>query len=179
MTHFTCVLEKGIIQVYTGNGKGKTTAAIGLGMRAVGAGLKVYMIQFMKGYPYSEVEALKEVKNFTVKQFGRAEFVDKENPAEIDIKYANDALKHAKDVIKSGKYDVVILDEINVAMDFGLINEKEVLDLMKEKPENMELVLTGRYAPQEILKNADLITEMLEIKHPYKSGMKCRKGIDW
>jgi len=179
MTHFTCVLKKGIIQVYTGNGKGKTTAAIGLGMRAVGAGLKVYMIQFMKGYPYSEIEALKKVENFTLKQFGRADFVDKENPAEIDIKYAKDALKHAEKIIKSKKYDVVILDEINVAMDYGLIEKEEVLELMKKKPGNMELVLTGRYAPKEILKNADLITEMLEIKHPYRNDMKCRKGIDW
>lgn len=172
-------LEKGLVHVYTGNGKGKTTAAIGQGMRAIGAGLKVYMIQFMKGYPYSEMEALKKIENFILTQFGRAEFVNKKNPAEIDIQYAQQALNHAEKIIKSNKYHVVILDEINVAMDYKLIDIKKVLKLMKEKPKNMELILTGRYAPKEILKNADLVTEMTEIKHPYKKGVQCRKGIDY
>jgi len=172
------MLEMGATHVYTGNGKGKTTAAIGLGMRAVGAGLKVYMIQFMKGYPYSEIGALMAVKNFTVKQFGRAEFVDKQHPAEVDIKQAQDALKHAMTIISSDKYDVVILDEVNVAMDYNLIETCQVLDILEGKPENMELILTGRYAPKEITKHADLVTEMLEIKHPYNNGMPCRKGID-
>jgi len=172
------MLEKSATHVYTGNGKGKTTAAIGLGMRAVGAGLKVYMVQFMKGYPYSEIEALKAVKNFTVKQFGRAEFVDKQHPAEVDIQHAQDALEHAVTIIRSNKYDVMILDEINVAMDYNMIDTDQVLDIMEEKPENMELILTGRYAPKEITKHADLVTEMLEIKHPYNNGMSCRHGID-
>ena len=172
------MLEKGATHVYTGNGKGKTTAAIGLGIRAIGAGLKVYMIQFMKGYSYSEIEALTAVKNFTVKQFGRAEFVDKQHPAEVDIKQAQDALEHAMTIISSGKYDVVILDEVNVAMDYNLIETCQVLDILEKKPENMELILTGRYAPKEITKQADLVTEMLEIKHPYYNGMPCRKGID-
>jgi cob(I)alamin adenosyltransferase len=172
-------LEKGLVHVYTGNGKGKTTAAIGQGVRAIGAGLKVYMIQFMKGYPYSEVEAVKKIENFVLKQFGRAEFVNKENPAEIDIRYAQQALNHAEAVIEGNKYDVVILDEINVAMDYKLIDKEKVVSLMKRKPERMELILTGRYAPDEILKNADVITEMTEIKHPYKNGVQCRKGIDY
>ena len=172
-------LQKGIIHIYTGNGKGKTTAAIGQGIRAVGAGLRVYMIQFMKGYSYSEVKALQSSKNFMIKQFGRPDFVDKKNPAEIDIRYAQEALEHAKQIIESNRYDVVILDEINVALDYQLIKEDEVVNMLKEKPNKMELILTGRYAPQKIIKNADLITEMLEIKHPYKNGMKCRRGIDY
>ena len=172
------MLEKGVIHVYTGHGKGKTTAAIGLGMRAVGAGLKVYMIQFMKGYPYSEIEALEKVDNFTVKQFGRADFVDKKNPAEVDIKFAQDALNHAYEVVTSNRYDVVILDEVNVAMDYNLIDTASVLNLLEQKPSTMEIILTGRYAPQEITKYTDLVTEMLEIKHPFQNGMPCRAGID-
>lgn len=172
-------LEKGFIHIYTGNGKGKTTAAIGLGIRATGEGLKVYMIQFMKGRRYSEIDALKNMKNFTVVQFGRDEFVSKENPEQIDIDLARKGFEHAKEIIKNGEHDLIILDEINVAVDFKLIPLKDVLKLMNEKPEKVELVLTGRYTHPDMVKQADIVSEILEIKHPYQNGIQSRKGIDW
>jgi cob(I)alamin adenosyltransferase len=172
-------LKKGFVHVYTGNGKGKTTAAIGLGIRAVGEGLKVLMIQFMKGRRYSELDALQQIKNFTVVQFGRDEFVSKEKPEQIDIDLARKGFTYAKDIIQKGEYDLVILDEINVAVDYHLISLQEVIQLLKEKPEPLELVLTGRYASPEIIKHVDLVSEILEIKHPYQTGVKSRKGIDW
>jgi cob(I)alamin adenosyltransferase len=172
-------LEKGFIHIYTGNGKGKTTAAIGLGIRATGGGLKVYMIQFMKGRRYSEIDALEKVKNFTVVQFGRDEFVSKENPEQIDIDLARKGFEHAKEIIKNGEHDLIILDEINVAVDFKLISLKNILKLMDEKSEKVELVLTGRYSHPDMVKQADLVSEILEIKHPYQNGIQSRKGIDW
>jgi cob(I)alamin adenosyltransferase len=171
--------KKGLIHVYTGNGKGKTTAAIGLGVRAAGDGLKVLMIQFMKGRRYSELDALQQIKNFTVVQFGRDEFVSKEKPAQVDIDLAQKGLAFAKDVIHNQSYDVVILDEMNVALDYQLIAINDVLQLLREKPESLELVLTGRYASPEIIKLADVVSEILEIKHPYQKGVQSRKGIDW
>ena len=171
--------KKGFIHVYTGNGKGKTTSAIGLGIRAVGAGLKVYMIQFMKGRRYSELDGLAHVPNFMVVQFGRDEFVSKDKPEQIDIDLAQKGLTHAKEIIQKGTYDLVILDEINVALDYHLISLEDVLLLLKNKPEDTELVLTGRYAHPELIKHADLVSEILEIKHPYQKGIKSRKGIDW
>jgi len=172
-------LEKGLIHVYTGNGKGKTTAAIGLGLRATGNGLNVYMIQFMKGRRYSEIDALEHIPNFTVVQFGRDEFVSKENPEQVDIDLARKGFEYAKKILKEGEHDVVILDEINVAVDFNLIPLNDVLKLIEEKPEKVELVLTGRYAHPDIVKQADLVSEILEIKHPYQEGTLSRKGIDW
>ena len=172
-------LEKGYIHVYTGPGKGKTTAAMGLGLRATGEGLKVYMIQFMKGRRYSEIDALEHIKNFTVVQFGRDEFVSKEKPEQIDIDLARKGFEHAKETLKKAKHDVIILDEINVAVGFNLLPLKDVLQLLSEKPEKVELILTGRYASPELIKIADIVTEMLEIKHPYQDGVQSRKGIDW
>jgi cob(I)alamin adenosyltransferase len=172
-------LEKGYVHVYTGPGKGKTTAALGLGLRAVGAGLKVYMIQFMKGRRYSELDSVENIPNFTISQYGRDEFVSKENPKKIDIDLAQKGFVHAKNIIKNGKYDLVILDEINVAVDYNLIPLKDVIKLINEKPEKLELVLTGRYAHPDIIKSADIVTEMLEIKHPYQEGVNARKGIDF
>jgi len=172
-------LDKGLVQVYTGNGKGKTTAAMGLGLRATGAHLKVYMIQFMKGRRYSEVDAIEHIPNFTIVQFGRDDFVSKQKPEQVDIDLAKKGLEHAKEIVQSKKYDVVILDEINVAMDYNLISSEDVQKLIKEKPEKVELILTGRYAPLEIIQQADLVSEILEIKHPYQKGLKSRKGIDW
>jgi cob(I)alamin adenosyltransferase len=172
-------LEKGFIHVYTGNGKGKTTAAIGLGIRAVGAGLTVYMIQFMKGRRYSELDGLRNIPNFTVVQFGRDEFVSKEKPDQVDIDLASKGLRHALEIIQKGTYDLVILDEINVALDYRLISLQDVLQLLKQKPSHTELVLTGRHAHPEIIKHADLVSEILEIKHPFQKGVTCRKGIDW
>lgn len=172
-------LTNGLIHVYTGNGKGKTTAAIGLGIRALGNGLKVLMIQFMKGRRYSELDALEQVKDFTVVQFGRDEFVSKKNPEKIDIDLAQKGVSYAREVLQKNLFDVVILDEINVAVDFQLIALDEVLNLLKLKPKTMELILTGRYAPPELIKHADVVSEVLEIKHPYQKGIQSRKGIDW
>ncbi len=172
-------LEKGYIHIYTGSGKGKTTAALGLGLRAAGAGLKVHMIQFMKGRRYSELDAVEKIPDFTVSQHGRDEFVSKENPEQIDIDLAQKGFAKAQEIIKNGKYDMVILDEINVAVDYNLVPLDDLLKLIEEKPEKLELVLTGRYAHPELVKIADLVTEMLEIKHPYQTGVQARKGVDY
>jgi len=172
-------LKKGLIHVYTGPGKGKTTASLGLGLRAAGAGLNVYMIQFMKGRRYSELESIEKLKNFTIVQHGRDEFVNKKNPEQIDVDLAQEGFSHAKEIIKKEDIDLLILDEINVAVDFNLISIDDVLKFIEEKPEKLELVLTGRYAHPEIVKVADLVTEMLEIKHPYQQGVQARKGIDF
>jgi len=172
-------LEKGYIHVYTGPGKGKTTAALGLGLRASGAGLKVHMVQFMKGRRYSEIDTIDNISNFTISQHGRDEFVSKENPDKIDIDLAQKGFKFAKEIINNGKYDMVILDEINVAVDYNLITLKDMIKLLEKKPEKLELILTGRDAHPDIIKIADLVTEMLEIKHPYQQGITARKGIDF
>jgi len=172
-------LEKGYVHVYTGPGKGKTTAALGLGLRASGAGLKVHMVQFMKGRRYSEIDTIENIANFTISQHGRDEYVSKENPDQIDIDLAQKGFKYAKEIINNGKYDMIILDEINVAVDYNLIALKEVIKLLEGKPEKLELILTGRDAHPDIIKIADLVTEMLEIKHPYQQGITARKGIDF
>ncbi|MGC1120073.1 MAG: cob(I)yrinic acid a,c-diamide adenosyltransferase [Candidatus Methanofastidiosia archaeon] len=173
-------MEKGLVHVYTGNGKGKTTAALGLAIRAAGHGLKVCMIQFMKGrINYGELETAKLIPNFEIKQVGRPDFVSRENPDPEDIRLAQEGFEYAKTVISSGQYDMVILDEINVAMDFRLIPRHHVIALIKEKPETVELVLTGRECPPDIVEIADYVTEVLEIKHPYSKGVKARKGIEW
>lgn len=173
-------MENACVHVYTGNGKGKTTAALGLAMRATGHGLRVYMIQFMKGrINYGELETAKLIPNFTIKQFGRPDFVSKEQPDPEDIKLAQEGFNHAKDIIFSDEYDIVILDEINVAMDFTLLSSAPVLSLLEERPPSVELILTGRNCPREIVKVADYVTEMLEIKHPYTEGTMARKGIGW
>jgi len=157
-----------------------TTAALGLALRAAGQGLKVYIIQFMKGWPdYGELVSVEKLPNITLRQFGRPEFVDKDNPDPEDIRQAHEALDHARQIILGGQYDIVILDEINVALDFGLIGLAEVLGLFDARPEKVELVLTGRYAHPEVVKRADLVTEMLDIKHPYTEGVMGRRGIEY
>lgn len=173
-------LKRGLVQVYTGEGKGKTTAALGLAMRAAGHGLRVYIVQFMKGWPnYGELKSVRRHPEITLRQFGRPEFVDPEKPDPADMEMAREALQEARRVIASGSYDLVILDEVNVALKYGLIELKQVLALIEEKPESVELVLTGRYAPPELIERADLVTEMREVKHPYKKGVKGRKGIEY
>jgi len=172
-------LTKGYVHVYTGPGKGKTTAALGLGLRANGAGYKVHIVQFMKGRRYNEINAIEKLENFTISQHGRDEFVSKENPEKIDIDLAQKGFLHAKNVINSGKYDMVILDEINVAVDYNLISVKDVIELIEKKPKQLELVLTGRNAHPEFIRIADVVTEMLEIKHPYQQGVLAKEGIDF
>ncbi|GAB6888551.1 cob(I)yrinic acid a,c-diamide adenosyltransferase [Desulfothermus okinawensis JCM 13304] len=169
---------KGYVQVYTGNGKGKTTAAIGLAVRAAGANLKVFIGQFVKGMHYSELDSLKRFDDLiTIKQFGRSCFIYND-PTEEDIRRAREGLAEAKEIINSGKYNVVILDEIHIALYYKLFSVDEVVDIIKNKPEDVELILTGRYAPQQIIDLADLVTEMREIKHYYEKGVMARDGIE-
>jgi cob(I)alamin adenosyltransferase len=173
-------LSQGMIQVYTGDGKGKTTAALGLACRAVGHGFKVFIIQFMKGTMQSgEVETAKRLAPYlTIKQMGRGGLVKRESPDPEDIQCAQEAIALAGEIIRGGEYDIVILDEINVAVDVGLVNKEEVLKLMDECPSHVELILTGRYAAPEIIEQADLVTEMREIKHYYPKGIQSRVGIE-
>ncbi|MEZ5785785.1 MAG: cob(I)yrinic acid a,c-diamide adenosyltransferase [Xanthobacteraceae bacterium] len=172
-------LRKGYIHVYTGSGKGKTTAALGLGIRAAGAGMRVHMVQFMKGRRYSEINTIEKLENFALTQYGRDEFVSRECPEQVDIDLARKGLRYSQEIIARCEYDLIILDEINVAVDFGLVSLEDVSRLIKEKPEKLELVLTGRYAHPEIIRHADLVTEMVEIKHPYQEGVLARRGIDF
>jgi cob(I)alamin adenosyltransferase len=173
-------LEKGLVQVYTGNGKGKTSAAFGLALRAVGRGLRVYVLQFIKGgFDYGELYVADKLPGLTLKAYGRGRFVSEKNPDKVDVELARDALNKAQEVIKDCDVDVVILDEVNVALNLKLISVDQVLELIRKKPDHMELVLTGRNAPVEIVQAADLVTEMIEIKHPYNSGFKARKGIEY
>ena len=172
--------RKGLVHVYTGLGKGKTTAALGQAMRAAGQGLQVYIIQFMKGWPYyGELETVDKPSNVTIKQFGRPDYVDKQHPEPIDVRMAQEALDHSREIVKSGEYQLVILDEINVALEWKLIQLQDVLSLLDEKPQMVELILTGRYAHPEVIARADLVTEMREIKHPYQRGLISRRGIDY
>lgn len=173
-------LEKGYIQVYTGNGKGKTTASLGLALRAVGRGMMVCMVQFMKGGgPYGEHLAAQRLQpNLAIIQTGREGWVKKGDPDPEDIRLAREALEKARELLTSGKYDLVILDEINGAVSFGLLTPEDVLEIMGKKPENVELVLTGRNADEKVIEAADLVTEMREIKHYYKAGVASRTGIE-
>jgi cob(I)alamin adenosyltransferase len=173
-------LEKGLVQVYTGNGKGKSSAAFGLALRAIGRGLKVYIIQFIKGgFDYGELYVVDKLPNLTLKAFGRGRFVTEKPPGKVDVQLAEEALALAEKVVKSGEYDIVILDEINVALNLNVIEIEKVVELIKNKPKHVELVLTGRYAPDEIVEAADLVTEMREVKHPYNKGFQARKGIEY
>jgi cob(I)alamin adenosyltransferase len=173
------IKHQGLVQVYTGKGKGKTSAALGLGLRAAGHGFRVCMIQFMKGQIYyGELEAVKLIPNFTIRQFGRPDFVDRTNLDPQDIELARAGLAQAREVMESGKVDFLILDEINCAIDWGLIPEEDVIELIRARPANMELVLTGRYATKRIIELADLVSEVHEIKHPYQKGIPARLGCE-
>jgi cob(I)alamin adenosyltransferase len=172
--------DRGLVMVVTGNGKGKTTAAFGQALRAIGQGYNVFVLQFMKGRKYGEfIAAEKYLPRLTIKMSGLDSFVMRDNPAAIDIELAQKGLAEAGKAIRSGKYDMVILDEINVALDFKLIDLKEVIKLVKNKPAGLDLILTGRYAPQEIIKLADTVSEVQEIKHHYNAGIKDRAGIEY
>ena len=173
-------LEKGYIQIYTGNGKGKTTAALGQALRAAGRGLKTFIVQFMKNSPYGEIKILEQMPNWvTLEYYGNDSFVFSNKAAgETDIYMAQQALHRARKAMSSNKYDIVIMDEVCVALFFALLKTQDVLSLLEEKPGNIELILTGRYCPPELIEKADLVTEMQEIKHYYQKGVAARKGIE-
>lgn len=170
---------KGYIQVYTGNGKGKTTAAFGQALRAEGAGLNVFIGQFVKGKTYNENDAVaKYLKHTTVKQYGLGCFIVN-TPTKADISAARKGLEEMRKVIQTGNHDVVIMDEVNIALYYKLFEIDELIELMKNKPDHVELILTGRYAPQEIIDMANLVTEMKEVKHYYQDGVQAREGIEY
>lgn len=172
--------SKGYIHIYTGNGKGKTTAALGLALRAAGAGLRSLIIQLMKDFPYSEINSLKLLSDYiTVKQIGSDDWVFNKQPAPDEEK--DKALAMIDSVIESmqkEEYDIYILDEICVSIHFGLLKEEDALRIIDAKKENTELVFTGRYCSQSLINKADLVTEMKELKHYYQQGVLSRKGID-
>ena len=175
--------QKGLVIVYTGGGKGKTSAALGLVLRAVGYNHKVCMIQFVKGsWHYGELDSAKRLApEFELITAGKGfvGILDDKSPREEHVKAANDTLAISKEKIMSGKFDVVILDEINYAVQLELLKIDDVIDLIKSKPSELDLVLTGNHAAKEVIDIADLVTEMKEIKHPFKSGIKAKKGIDF
>ena len=176
-------MENGLTIVYTGKGKGKTTAALGIVLRAVGYGKKVCMIQFIKGsWHYGEMTSSKKLEpDFEMITIGKGfvGIIDDKTPKEDHKEIAKEAIKISNEKIQSGKYDIVILDEINYAVNLDLISVKDVLNLIKSKPQKVDLVLTGNYAKNEIIEIADLVTEMREIKHPFQRGIKAKKGIDF
>jgi len=170
---------KGLVHVYTGNGKGKTTAAFGLALRSVGAGMKVFIGQFVKGKQYNENLAVaRYLKNVTVKQYGLDCFIVN-TPTEDDNRAAGKGLGEMRKIIQEGKHDLVIMDEVNIALFYKLIDVNQLIEIIKAKPDHVELVLTGRYAPQEIIDIADLVTEMKEVKHYYQQGIEARDGIEY
>ena len=175
--------QKGLTIVYTGNGKGKTTAALGLVLRAIGYKKNVCMIQFIKGsWHYGEMDSSKRLEpEFEIIAIGKGfvGIIDDKSPKTDHEEIAREAVRISKEKILSGKYDIVILDEVNYAVNLGLITVNDVLELIKSKPVQMDLVLTGNYAKSKIIEIADLVTEMKEVKHPFKHGIKAKKGIDF
>ena len=173
-------LEQGLVQVYTGEGKGKTTAALGLILRASGWQLRSYIVRFMKHQATGEQRALQLLSPYvTSEQFGRAAFLRRGEVTPEDIALAHEGLAHARAALLSGEYDLVVLDEANTAAHFGLLSEQELLELIAIRPARVELVLTGRDAPPGVLEQADLVTRMVEEKHPYRRGVRARRGIEF
>ena len=176
----------GLVHVYTGDGKGKTTAALGMALRAAGHGMRTYIGQFMKGREYGELAAPGLLGNdaagrplLTIEQYGQPAFLRAEEVEEKHIHRAREGLRRAEAAMQEGGYDLVVLDEVNVAMHFGLLTVQEVADAIERKPPAVELILTGRRAPEAILERADYVTVMQELKHPYERGIQARKGIEF
>jgi len=176
----TNLLGKGYVQVYTGNGKGKTTAALGLAFRAAGHGLKTYIGQFMKGEHYGELEAAKLMQPYIVfEQYGKPGWIHVQNPPKKeDVQLAQEGLRKAKAAMLSGEYDIIVFDEINTAHYFHLVSLDDMLDLVASKPDGVEIIFTGRYAPQGLIAKADLVTKMVEERHYYQEGIQAREGIE-
>lgn len=170
---------KGYIHIYTGNGKGKTTAAFGQAVRAAGADMKVFIAQFVKGKSYSEIEIIKKrIPEIEIRQYGLNCFIF-EKPQQKDIDAARHGLEEVSGIILSDKYNMIILDEITIALYYNLFSTSDILKILKTKPVNTEIIITGRYAPQELIDAADLVTEMKEVKHYYTKGVDARKGIEF
>ena len=173
-------IHKGLVQIFTGNGKGKTTAAMGTIVRAAGHGLRVLLVSFMKGdYSYGEYNTLSKIPNVEVSLFGFRNLIDPSNVKPEEKEQAGMALAKAREAVCSGKYDLVVLDEVNVALGYNLIEVDEVIRLIKDKPPAVELILTGRYADNRLIELADLVTEMVKVKHPIDQGIQARKGIEY
>lgn len=171
-------LSQGRVQLYTGDGKGKTTAALGLALRAAGRGLHTYIGQFMKGQQYGELEALRDHPYITIEQYGSPRCIHREEVTPQHIAEAQKGLQRAREVMLSGEYDIIVLDEVNVAIWFGVLSTEDVLVFLEERPEHVEIVLTGRRAPEALIDRADLVTEMREVKHYYQQGVTARPGIE-
>lgn len=170
--------QKGMIQIYTGDGKGKTTAALGLALRAAGHGMKTFIGQFMKGQVYGELRALQDFPLIAIEQFGGNKCIRREEVTDRDRQRAEQGLQRCLEVMQSGNFNIIVLDEILVALWFGLVSLETVLHLVDNKPAAVELILTGRRAPQELIDRADLVTEMRQVKHYYQQGVPARKGIE-
>jgi cob(I)alamin adenosyltransferase len=172
-------VKQGYTHIYTGDGKGKTTAAFGMALRASGAGLRVFIGQFVKGMDYHEILAVREhPHNITIRQYGRDCFIVN-TPTQEDINAARMGLEEMRNIIMEGKYDMVIMDEVNIALHYKLFDMEEVVEVIKQKPLHVELILTGRYAPRKLFTHADLVSEIKEVKHYYKKGIEARKGIEY
>jgi cob(I)alamin adenosyltransferase len=170
----------GLIQVYTGNGKGKTTAALGLALRAWGRGLRVCVIQFMKvGEEYGEISALRRLSGIDLFQYGRNKLIIKGKHTKEDVRLAKEGLSRAREALSGRDYDVVILDEVNVVAHFGIVTAEEVIEVVRARAPGVEVIMTGRNAPQSFIDEADLVTEMRMVKHPYEAGVLARAGIEF
>ena len=170
---------RGYLQIYTGNGKGKSTAAFGLVLRAAGAGMSVYIAQFVKGRNYSEITAVRQhLPQITIRQFGRGFFIV-ERPTDEDVAAAREGLAVVSEVLTTGAYDMVILDEATIAIYYDLFTVGELIEILKTRAAGCEVVITGRYAPEELIEAADLVTEMREVKHYYRQGIEAREGIEY
>jgi cob(I)alamin adenosyltransferase len=170
----------GLVQVYTGDGKGKTTAALGLALRAAGSGMRSYIGQFLKGRRYGELESVQQLSPYlTLEQYGLDAWVHIDRVTPEQRAAAQEGLAKVRQALHSGEYDIVIADEINVALYFGVLTEEEVIELIDGRPPQVELVLTGRRAPEAIIERADLVTEMKEVRHPYHRGVPAREGIEF
>ena len=172
--------RRGLVQIFTGDGKGKTSAATGAVIRALGHGLRVYIVYFMKGdYPYGEHNILAQLTNVTMDRYGSLNFVDPANVKPEEKEQARQALAAAREAMLSGSYDLIVLDEVNIASAWNLVEVDEVIRLIDDRPDDVELILTGRRADTRLIKAADLVTEMLKIKHPYDEGIVAREGIEY
>jgi cob(I)alamin adenosyltransferase len=172
-------MTKGYVQLYTGDGKGKTTAALGLALRSVGYKKRVFFGQFMKGQHYGELSALTNIDGIDIEQFGDAGCIRREEVTDLHRQHAERGIKRIEEILLSGDYQMIIMDEIAVAIWFGIVDVERVVEVLKKRPDGVELILTGRRAPSRLIEAADLVTEMQEIKHYYRDGVPAREGIEF